>query len=208
MCVYKHLFSGQVHLSFQKSWQNGEGARQGKKFQPQFHILFGRLSDCILTVMPLSRKAMPLCFQIPSSIQKLLTTLHRALFTRQISSIYTLSKWKLLLQFMLEGWGHGERAGWEESVAQPSRPLPALPVKINVSHLSRWWTWARLCSFTPLRIYWIFSATNHIYTCGNDTPFLIPVLLSASPSLRALYWTTSGHPQWCSCYLVTSTAVM
>lgn len=114
MCIYKHLFSGQVHLSFQKSWQNGEGARKGKKFQPKCHILLGRLSDCIPTVMPLSRKAMPLCFQMPSSVQNLLTTLHKTLFTRQIFSIYTFSKCKLLLQFMLEGWGHGERIGWEE----------------------------------------------------------------------------------------------
>jgi len=104
----------------------GEQER-GRNFNLNSLQCFGRVSDHILTVMPSSRKAVPLCFRI----SKLLATFHWALFTRQVFSLYSLFLFypsQIAAALCAEGvrpWCESwmQRKAAE---AQPSGPLVAL----------------------------------------------------------------------------------
>lgn len=101
---------------------------KGRNFKLNSLYCFGRVSDHILTAMPLSRKAVPLCFQI----SKLLATFRWALFTRQFFFLYSLFLFypsqiaAALCAVGMRAWCESWR-GRKEAAAQPSGPLPALP---------------------------------------------------------------------------------
>lgn len=118
---------------------------------------------------------------------------------------------KLLLNFVLEDWGQGVRTRWgKRAAAQPSGPLLPLP---NTCHQGEWTRFSKMTStvqtlpFHTMMNLHKFSATDEICACGNQVLCFALLELSVSPSPRALYWTTSMHPQQCSCHPVTSTAV-
>lgn len=121
---------------------------------------------------------------------------------------------KLLPCFVLEGWGRGARAGWGDTRLRHSPASGSLPALPNSCHQGEGIRFSKMINtgqtlpfYTMMNLQWVGCHWLDLHPWRSNTLCPIPLVLSASPSPRALYWTTSRHLQRCLCHPVTSTTV-
>lgn len=195
---------GQVQLSFHKSWQKWWGSQKGEAMLTL--TPFTALAECQITYRqqcPRPEKQCHSAFKCQNCLQLFTEPSLQDKFSPFIlCSFFYPSQTAAALCAVVVRELDGETRGWS---------LPALP---NSCHQGEGIRFSKMIStgqtlpfYAMMNLQRVGCHWLDLHPWRSNTVCLIPLVLSASPSPRALYWATSRHLLRCLCHHVTSTTV-